>query len=147
VPRIPETKAEIEALGWEELKALALAYPEAECLPEERRKPWLSERWVGRTQADHDLPRSARRGRCASDRVHGRLATPRRTSHAIWNRSDTRSRRVYPSAVRRDPRLDVSAVAGQAGTDPVATTVRMGPGAAVPSRAVVETGLRQWGRA
>jgi hypothetical protein len=40
LPRIPETKAEIEALGWEELKALALAYPEAECLPEEKRKPW-----------------------------------------------------------------------------------------------------------
>jgi hypothetical protein len=30
LPRIPETKAEIEALGWEQLKALALAYPEAE---------------------------------------------------------------------------------------------------------------------
>jgi hypothetical protein len=27
LPRIPETKAAIEALGWEELKALALAYP------------------------------------------------------------------------------------------------------------------------
>ena len=35
LPRIPETKAEIEARGWEELKALALAYPEAECLPRE----------------------------------------------------------------------------------------------------------------
>jgi hypothetical protein len=59
LPKIPETKAKIEALGWEELKALALAYPEAECLPEERRKPWLSERWVGLTQADRDAFRAA----------------------------------------------------------------------------------------
>jgi hypothetical protein len=57
-PRIPETKAEIEALGWEALKALALAYPEAECLPEERRRPWLSERWVSLTQADRDAFRA-----------------------------------------------------------------------------------------
>jgi hypothetical protein len=59
LPRIPETKAEIEALGWEELKALALAYPEAECLPDEQRKPWLSKRWVGLTQADRDAFRAA----------------------------------------------------------------------------------------
>jgi hypothetical protein len=59
LPRIPETKAEIEALGWEELKALALAYPEVECLPEEKRKPWLYERWVGLTQADRDAFRAA----------------------------------------------------------------------------------------
>ena len=58
-PRIPETKAEIEALGLEELKALALAYPEAECLPEEKRKPWLSERRVGLTQAVRDGFRAA----------------------------------------------------------------------------------------
>ena len=57
--RIPETKAEIEALGWEQLKALALAYPEAECLPEQKRKPWLHERWVGLTQADRDVFRAA----------------------------------------------------------------------------------------
>ena len=59
LPRIPETKAEVEALGWEQLKALALAYPEAECLPEEKRKPWLYERWVGLTQADRDAFRAA----------------------------------------------------------------------------------------
>ena len=59
LPRIPGTKAEIEALGWEQLKALALAYPEAECLPEEKRGPWLYERWVGLTQADRDAFRAA----------------------------------------------------------------------------------------
>ena len=59
LPRIPETKAEIEALGWEELKALALAYPEAECLPEEKRKRWLYARWVGLTQDDRDAFRAA----------------------------------------------------------------------------------------
>jgi hypothetical protein len=36
-----------------------LAYPEAECLPEEKRKPWLYERWVGLTQADRDSFRAA----------------------------------------------------------------------------------------
>ena len=77
LPRIPETKAEIEALGWEELKALVLAYPEAECLPEERRQPWLYERWVGLTQADRDAFRAALDAADASgDRVHGRLGTP-----------------------------------------------------------------------
>jgi hypothetical protein len=59
LPRIPDTKAEIEALGWEELKALVLAYPEVECLPEEKRKSWLSERWVGLTQAHRDAFRAA----------------------------------------------------------------------------------------
>jgi hypothetical protein len=58
-PRIRDTKAEIEALGWEELKALALAYPEAECLPVEKRKHWLSERWAGLTRADRDVFRAA----------------------------------------------------------------------------------------
>ena len=41
LPQLPETKAEVEALGWDQLKALALAYPEAEYLPEEKRKQWL----------------------------------------------------------------------------------------------------------
>ena len=59
LPRIPETKAEIEARGWEQLKALALAYPEAECLPEEKRKPWLYQPWVGLTLADRDAFREA----------------------------------------------------------------------------------------
>jgi hypothetical protein len=43
----------------EELKALAPVYPEAECLPEEKRKPWLDERWVGLAQADRDAFRAA----------------------------------------------------------------------------------------
>ena len=59
LPLIPETKAEIEALGWEELKALVLAYPEAERLPQEKRKRWLYERWVDLTQADRDAFRAA----------------------------------------------------------------------------------------
>ena len=59
MPRIPETTAELEALGWAQLKAPALAYPEAECLPEEKRKSWLYERWVGLTQADRDTIRAA----------------------------------------------------------------------------------------
>jgi hypothetical protein len=59
LPLIPETKAEIEALGWEQLKALALAYPEAECLPQEKRKRWLYERWLGLTRADRDALRVA----------------------------------------------------------------------------------------
>jgi hypothetical protein len=77
LPPIPETKAEIEALGWEELKALVLAYPEAECLPEEKRKPWLYERWVGLTRADRDAFRAALDAADAADRVHGHLAAPR----------------------------------------------------------------------
>ena len=58
MPRIPETTAELEALGWAQLKAPALAYPEAECLPEDKPKPWLCERWVGLTQADRDTIRA-----------------------------------------------------------------------------------------
>jgi hypothetical protein len=48
-----------DPLGRRLLQALVLAYPEAECLPEERRKPWLYERWVGLTQADRDTFRAA----------------------------------------------------------------------------------------
>jgi hypothetical protein len=33
--------------------------PRGECLPEEKRKPWLYERWVGLTQADRDTFRAA----------------------------------------------------------------------------------------
>ena len=57
--RIPETTAELEALGWAQLKAPALAYPEAECLPEDKPKPSLYERWVGLTQADRGTIRAA----------------------------------------------------------------------------------------
>jgi hypothetical protein len=58
-PRIPETKAEIEALGWKELKALALAYPEIDYLPEAKRKQWLLSRWVGLKQTERDSFRAA----------------------------------------------------------------------------------------
>jgi hypothetical protein len=58
-PRIPETQAEIEALGWEQLKALALAYPEIEYLPEAKREQWLVSRWVGLTQTERDSFRAA----------------------------------------------------------------------------------------
>ena len=76
VPRIPETTAEIEALGWAELKALALAYPEVECLPEEKRKSWLFERWVRLTRADRDVFRTALDAADPPlDRVHCRVAT------------------------------------------------------------------------
>jgi hypothetical protein len=59
LPRLPSTAADVEALGWEELKALVLAYPEAEYLPEQKRKAWLVSRWVGLSQADRDAFRQA----------------------------------------------------------------------------------------
>jgi hypothetical protein len=59
LPHLPRTKAEASALDWDQPKALAVAYPEAECLPEEKRKPWLSERWVGLTQSERDIFRAA----------------------------------------------------------------------------------------
>jgi hypothetical protein len=55
----PRDEGEIEALGWEELKALALAYPEIEYLPEAKRTPWLVSRWAHLTQADRDAFRAA----------------------------------------------------------------------------------------
>ena len=54
----PRAKAEIEALGWEQLKALAVAYPETEYLPEESGS-LVVQRWVGLTQADRDTLRAA----------------------------------------------------------------------------------------
>jgi hypothetical protein len=71
LPRIPETKAEIEALGWEELKALALAYPETEHLPEAKRKQWLVSRWVGLTQTERDSFRAALDAADATRTEHG----------------------------------------------------------------------------
>jgi hypothetical protein len=58
-PKLPRSEAEANGLDWDQLKALALAYPEAECLPEEKRKPWLYERRVGLTRADRDAFRAA----------------------------------------------------------------------------------------
>ena len=71
LPRIPETKAEIEALGWEELKALALAYPEIEYLPEAKRKQWLLRRWVGLKQTERDSVRTALDAADATHAEHG----------------------------------------------------------------------------
>ena len=77
-PRIPDTKAEIEALGWEEPKALALPTPRRSACPRRKRKPWSYERWVGLTQAGRDAFRAALDAADAPPhRVHGRLATPR----------------------------------------------------------------------
>jgi hypothetical protein len=59
LPRLPTTAAEVEALSWDELKALVLAYPEAEHLPEQERKAWLVSRWVGLSPADRDAFREA----------------------------------------------------------------------------------------
>jgi hypothetical protein len=59
LPRLPTTAAEVEALSWDELKALVLAYPEAEYLPEQERKAWLMSRWVGLSQADRYAFRQA----------------------------------------------------------------------------------------
>jgi hypothetical protein len=59
LPRLPTTAAEVEALSWAELTALVVAYPEAEYLPEQKRKEWLVSRWVGLSQADRDAFRQA----------------------------------------------------------------------------------------
>ena len=59
LPRLPATTAEVEALSWDELTALVVAYPEAEYLPEQKRKAWLVSRWVGLTQAYRDAFRQA----------------------------------------------------------------------------------------
>lgn len=59
LPRVPETRAAIEALPWSDLQALVLAYPEVENLPEPERKPWLLGRWRGLSKADRDAFRAA----------------------------------------------------------------------------------------
>jgi hypothetical protein len=46
LPLLPRSEAEARALDWDELKALMVAYPEIECLPEGKRKQWLVSRWV-----------------------------------------------------------------------------------------------------
>ena len=50
MPRLPSITAEAEALSWEGLRALVLAYPEVEYLPEEQRRHLLLSRWVGLSQ-------------------------------------------------------------------------------------------------
>jgi hypothetical protein len=59
LPHLPRTEAEASALDWDQLKALAVAYPEIEYLPEAKRKQWLVSRWVGLTQAQRDSFRAA----------------------------------------------------------------------------------------
>jgi hypothetical protein len=59
MPQLPSTAAEAEALSWEGLKALVLAYPEVEYLPEDKRRHWLLSRWVGLSQEDRDAFREA----------------------------------------------------------------------------------------
>jgi hypothetical protein len=55
----PRTEAEARALDWDQLKALVIAYPEIEYLPEAKWKRWLVSRWVGLTQAERDSFRAA----------------------------------------------------------------------------------------
>ena len=59
LPQLPRTEAEARALDWDQLKALAVAYPEIEYLPEAKRKQWLVSRWVGLTQPERDSFRAA----------------------------------------------------------------------------------------
>ena len=59
LPQLPRTEAEASALTWDQLKALVVAYPEVEYLPEGKRKQWLLSRWVGLTQAERDSFRAA----------------------------------------------------------------------------------------
>jgi hypothetical protein len=59
LPQLPRSEAEARALDWGQLKALAVAYPEIEHLPQTKRKQWLVSRWVGLTQADRDAFRAA----------------------------------------------------------------------------------------
>jgi hypothetical protein len=59
LPQLPRSEAEARALDWDQLKALAVAYPEIEHLPEAKRKQWLVSRWIGLTQAERDSFRAA----------------------------------------------------------------------------------------
>ena len=59
LPQLPRSEAEARVLDWDHLKALAVAYPEIEYLPEGKRKQWLVSRWVGLTQAERDNFRAA----------------------------------------------------------------------------------------
>jgi hypothetical protein len=59
LPKLPRSEAEARALNWDQLKALVVAYPEIEYLPEAKRKQWLVSRWVGLTQAERDSFRAA----------------------------------------------------------------------------------------
>ncbi len=59
LPKLPRSEAEARALNWDQLKALVVAYPEIEYLPEAKRQPWLVSRWVGLSQAQRDSFRAA----------------------------------------------------------------------------------------
>ena len=52
LPQLPRTEAEARALDWDQLKALVVADPELEYLPEGKRKQWLVSHWVGLTQTE-----------------------------------------------------------------------------------------------
>ena len=59
LPPLPHTEADLRALAWDQLKALAVAYPEIEYMPEAKRQQWLVSRWIGLTQAHRDNFRAA----------------------------------------------------------------------------------------
>ena len=59
LPQLPRSEAEARALDWEQLKALRIAYPELEYMPEAKRQQWLVSRWVGLTQAERNSFRAA----------------------------------------------------------------------------------------
>ena len=44
LPQLPRTKVEAIALDWDQLKALVVAYPEIEYLPDGKRTQWLLSR-------------------------------------------------------------------------------------------------------
>jgi hypothetical protein len=59
LPQLPRSEAEARALDWDQLKALVVAYPEIEYVPEAKRKQWLVSRWIGLTQPERDIFRAA----------------------------------------------------------------------------------------
>jgi hypothetical protein len=65
------------------LKALAVAYPEIEYLPEAKRKQWLVSRWVGLTQPERDSFRAALDAAEAPGRTQHRLTAAYPSSGAI----------------------------------------------------------------
>jgi hypothetical protein len=58
-PQLSRAEAEARALDRDQLKALVVAYPEIEYLPQGKRKQWLVSRWVGLTQPERDRFRAA----------------------------------------------------------------------------------------
>ena len=83
LPQLPRTEAEARALDWDQLKALAVAYPEIRPARSEAAavvgQP-LERTHRGRTG---QLSRRTRRGRCDAGRPQRRLAAAYRSSRAI----------------------------------------------------------------